>query len=287
MSVFANLSVCCFLSSVISGFIDMIVDLLFDKQEPEVKQNVLQEQEIHNAIKKKKQLKAGWLNLDFNSLGPNAPTTVDWGAFDIDLDRGCDILLNQFLIECVCHPLYHGGIKEKLTSIKLNGKRIVFDIGYHDDCRKTALVNGFGDKHVHQMICYLCANPENPTYGVGTINTVCHAKCFRQIHLLSKKSNVLFNVFMVRLPAAINDDANNIDNLMVTRNCLVNEILGKAFDAVTKQEYIKSRQAIFGKGTSENSTTFDWSVLRLVGKKSKKNWDQLTSDLCMLRIYIY
>lgn len=278
-SVFCD-SLLLLFSVLVFVIINITVQILFNNGKNNNEEKSLEQQEIHKSIKKSKQIKAGWLNVNFSGLGINAPRTVDWGAFDLDLDRGVDMLPIQFLIECVTHPMYHDGRKDRLTRIKLNGKWIKFDIGYYDDCRKIALIHGFGEKYVNEMVCYLCADPLNPTFGLGTINTVCHAKCFRKIHLPTKRVDILFNALMVQLPEEVIAEADKIPNLLVARNCLVNETIGKAFDEATSRKYVEPRQAIFGKGASNDSLTFDWSILRTVGD-SDKDWDKVTSNLGM------
>ena len=238
---------------------------------------------VHDEINKSKQLNAGWLSLDYCNNGPNAVKSIKFGAWTVDLDRPSHIQLIQFIIECTRHASYSSKLEDKLTKIKINNEWIDFEMEYYDDSRKIAIINAFGEKNLHEMICFLCADPLNPTYGVGTINNVAHSRCVRKLHLPHSRFDSFFSAHFVDLPKELKREAKEIPNLIVARQSLINEALGKAFDQATNGKYIKSRQVLFGKGMANDDKKFDWTPLRLVGK-STFDWDKMTDFLGM---YVY
>ena len=223
----------------------------------------------------------GIVQLKFDAQYNDKQTELKFGTLALSRRRPYDTLAILLIVKFLSHPAYKSHYDKLLTSVEIHGKTQFFKLGHYDDVLKIAIGQSFGTNLQVPTICYLCVNYNNPTIAIGCDILNPHADCVDVIRLSKKYNDKYFQLIYSELPKLLLQYRDQIPNLLVARNHLICEIIGKCYDAVTKQKSISKRQKLFGIGKSKDNTSFDWNLIRIIGDCTY-DWDKWTSDVGML-----
>lgn len=246
----------------------------------ELKQDFKEEEKIVDKIEC-----GNGILLSRNKNDSASKRTLKFGKLKLHLDKLSSLLAVQLIIELTTYSAYSRRLDEYLTSIKVNDKTITLKLGECDESLKWSISNTYTDRNILYFPCYLCCDEWYPAYSLGVSNTMPHAECVAKLSLPSKKYAEVYVIFYVELPDLLLKEKENIPNLLAARLSVVNELIGKMFDCVTRGNCISRRRKLFGVGNSQDPDTFDWSQLRLTGQ-SMFDWDDWTTKTGMLYLHI-
>lgn len=190
-------------------------------------------------------------------------------------------------IEFSLHPNYHPKMIETLTSRKYEDFFQPLKFGEYDSSKKDAIIDTFGKNGIVYGYCYLCVNVDKYGYVCGVFYgvTMVHCQCVKKLNLTKHQSDEFWVMIYVKLPELIEKDS-LVTNKLLLRNALINEAVGKLWDAITFGNNILDRNAIYGINDQEcnhplTTVKFNWKLFRekILGIKSQINWDAFTSDL--------
>lgn len=220
------------------------------------------------------------IQLKFDAACNNKDKILRFGSLTVNLDRPYDMLAVLLIVTFISHPAYKSHYDKLLTSVDIHGQKQLLKLGHYDDILKIAIAQSFGSSSGIPSICYLCVDFNNPVIGIGDLLNS-HAACVDLICLSKHCNQKYFVSIYVELPNLLLQYHHKIANLLIARRNILCELIGKCFDAVTKQKSIPKRQKLFGIGNSKDDTSFDWNLLRGIGDCTY-DWDKWTTQVGML-----